>query len=78
MVMEEGVEVNQMQAELLGLPEVIAEHLTDKRAHYKFNRFHDNPSVNVKGFQRWAENIFGGQKCIPPTVTSEVDLRGLE
>ena len=33
MVMEEGVEHNEMEVELLGLTEVIAEHLVDKDAH---------------------------------------------
>jgi Fe-S oxidoreductase len=31
MVMEEGVEVNEMEVELLGLTEIIAEHLAEKR-----------------------------------------------
>ena len=33
MVMEEGVEHNEMEVELLGLTEVIAKHLVDKHAH---------------------------------------------
>jgi len=33
MVMEEGVEHNEMEVELLGLTEVIAEHLVDKHTH---------------------------------------------
>ncbi len=32
MVMEEGVETNEMGIELLGLTEMIAEHLAEKRA----------------------------------------------
>jgi len=33
MVMEDGIEANEMEIPLLGLTELIAEHLADKRAN---------------------------------------------